>query len=44
MIDLLTKMVHYELVKVTIDTTGHVEIILDMIIQYHSLSNLIVSD
>ena len=31
-VDRLTKMVHYELVKVTIDAPGLAEVILDMVV------------
>ncbi len=37
-------MVYYEPVKVTIDAFDLAEVILDMIVQYHSLSDLIMSD
>ena len=40
----LTKMVHYELVKVIIDTSGLVKVILDVVVWQHGLSNSIVSD
>ncbi len=40
----LTKMVHYELVKITIDAPGLAEVILDVVIKHHSLPNSIVSD
>ena len=40
----LTKMVHYEPVKVTIDALGLAEIILDMVIRHHGLPDSIVSD
>ena len=43
-IDQLTKMVHYEPVKVIIETAGLVEVILDVIVWHHTLFNLIVSD
>ncbi len=43
-IDRLTKIVHYEPVKVTIDAPGLAEVILDVIIRYHGLSDSIVSD
>ena len=43
-VDWLMKMVHYKLVKVTIDTPGLVEVILDVIVWYDGLSNSIVSD
>lgn len=41
-IDWLTKMVHYKLEKVTINTPGLAEIILNVIVQYHGLSNSII--
>ncbi len=37
-------MVHYELVKVTIDVPGLAKVILDMIVRHHSLPDSIVSD
>ena len=37
-------MVHYEPVKVTIDTLGRVEVILDVVVRLHGLPDLIVSD
>ena len=37
-----TKMVHYKLVKVTIDTPGLAEVILDVVVWHHSLPDLIV--
>ncbi len=40
----LTKMVYYELVKVTIDAPGLAKIILDVVVRYHGLPDLIVSD
>ncbi len=43
-VDWLIKMVYYELVKVTIDTPGLIEIILDVLVQYHNLSDSIVND
>lgn len=43
-IDWLTKMIHYKPVKVTIDTLGLVEVILDMVVQYYSLFDSITSD
>ena len=38
------KMVHYEPVKVTINAPRLAEIILHMVVRYHELPNLIVSD
>ena len=43
-VDWLTKMVHYELVKVTIDTPGLAEIILHVVVWHHSLPDSIVSN
>ena len=43
-INWLTKMVHYEPVKVTINTPGLAEVIIDMIVQHHSLLDSIVTD
>ena len=43
-VDRLTKMVHYEPVKVTIDAPGLAEIIIDVVVRYHGLSDSIVSD
>ena len=43
-IDRLTKMVHYEPIKVTIDAPELAEAILDVVIRHHGLPNLIVSN
>lgn len=43
-VDRLTKMVYNELVKVTMDALKLVEIIIDVVIQYHDLSNFIIND
>ena len=40
----LTKMVHYEPVKVTIDVPGLAEVIIDVIVWHHSLPDSIVTD
>ena len=40
----LTKMVHYKLVKTTINAPGLAEVIIDVIVRHHSLSNLIVTN
>ena len=37
-------MVYYELVKITIDTSRPAEVILDVVIQHHGLSDSIVTD
>ena len=43
-VDWLTKMVHYELVKVTIDAPGLAKVILDVVVRHHGLPDSIVSD
>ena len=43
-VDWLTKMVHYEPVKITINTLGLAEVILDVVVQYHGLLDSIMSD
>ena len=43
-IDRLTKMVHYEPVKVTIDAPRLAEVIIDVVIRHHGLPNSIISD
>ena len=43
-VDRLTKMVHYEPVKITIDAPGLAEVILDVIVRHHGLPNSIMSD
>ena len=40
----LTKMVHYEPVKVTIDASGLAEVIIDMVIRHHGLPDSIVTN
>ena len=40
----LTKMVHYKPVKVTINTPGLAEVIINVVVQHHGLSDLIVTD
>ena len=40
----LTKMVHYEPVKVTIDAAGLAEVILDMVVRHHGLPDSIMTD
>ena len=37
-------MIYYELVKVTINTSGLAKVILDVLVQHHGLLNSIVSD
>ncbi len=43
-VDRLTKMVHYEPVKVTIDAPDLAEVILDVVVRHHGLPYSIVSD
>ena len=43
-VDRLTKMVHYEPVKVTINAPGLAEVIIDVVIRHHGLPDLIVTD
>ena len=43
-VDQLTKMVHYEPVKVTIDAPGLAEVIIDVVVRHHGLPDSIVTD
>ena len=43
-VDRLTKMVYYELVKVTIDAPGLAEVIIDVVVQHYGLPDSIISD
>ena len=43
-VDRLTKMVHYEPVKVTIDAPGLAEVIIDMVVRHHGLPASIIRD
>ncbi len=43
-VDRLTKMVHYEPVKVTIDAPALAEVIIEAVVQHHGLPDSIVSD
>ena len=40
----LTKMVHYELIKITIDAPGLTEVIIDMVVHHHRVPELIIMD
>ena len=40
----LTKMVHYEPVKVTIDAPGLAEVIIDVVVRHHGLPDSIVTN
>ena len=43
-VDRLTKMVHYEPVKVTIDTPRLAKVIIDMVVRHHGPPDSIISD
>ena len=43
-VDRLTKMVHYELVKVTINAPELTDVIIDMVVWHHGLPNSIVTN
>ncbi len=43
-VDRLTKMVHYEPVKVTIDAPGLAEVIIDVVVRYYGVPESIVTD
>ncbi len=43
-IDRLTKIVHYKLVKITIDTPGLAEVIINVIVHHHGVPESIVTD
>ena len=43
-VDRLTKMVHYEPVKITIDAPGLAEVIIDIVVRHHGLPNSIMTD
>ena len=40
----LTKMVHYKLVKITLDAPKLTEVIINMIVRHHKLPDWIVTD
>lgn len=40
----IAKIAHYELVKVTIDTSSIVKVIIDVVVWHHGLLDSIVSD
>ena len=44
LVDRLTNMVHYELVKITIDAPGLAEVIIGVMVQHHSFPNIIVTN
>ncbi len=43
-VDRLSKMIYYELVKVTINASALAEVIIEAVVRYHGLPNSIVSD
>ena len=43
-VDRLTKIVHYKLVKVTINAPGLAEVIIDVVVRHHGLLDSIISD
>ncbi len=43
-VDRLTKMVHYVLVKVTIDALGLAKMIIDVVVCHHGVPESIVTD
>ena len=43
-VDRLTKMVHYEPVKITINAPGLAEVIIDVVLRYHGLPDFIISN
>lgn len=43
-VNYLTKMVYYKLVKCIIDIVNHAKVIIDIVVRYHSLLKLIISD
>ena len=42
-VDWLTKMVHYKLVKITLDAPGLAKVIIDVIIRHHGFPGSIVT-
>ena len=43
-VDWLTKMVYYKLVKVIINASGLVEIIINLVVRRHGLPNMILTN
>ena len=43
-VDRLTKMVHYKLIKVTINAPGLAEVIIDVVVRHHGLADSIITD
>ncbi len=43
-VDRLTKMIHYELVKITIDAPGLAKVIINVVVRYYRVPESIVTD
>ena len=43
-VDQLIKIVHYKLVKVTVDALGLAKVIIDVVVRHHSLTDSIVTN
>ena len=43
-LDWLIKMVHYKPVKITLDISGVAKVIIDVVVRYHGLLNLIITN
>ena len=43
-IDRLTKMVHYEPIKITIDASGQAKMIINVVVHHHKVPESIVMD
>ena len=43
-VDRLTKMVHYEPLKITINAPGLAEVIIDVVVRHHGLPDSIITD
>lgn len=43
-VDYLTKIIYYELIKIIIDIASLAEIVIDLMVKYHNISKSIISD
>ena len=43
-VDQLTKMIHYKLVKIILDAPGLIKVIIDLVMRHHGFPNLIVTN
>ena len=43
-VDQLIKMIHSKLVKITINAPGLVEVIIEVVVKHHGLSDFIITD